>query len=384
MKKVFIGVDVSKEKLDATIIKRTEDQHEVAGYEVFENSKDGIRKLSGWVRKATKATKEECLYCAETTGGYDRLLCEQLYAKGHAIWRESALEIKRSSGLRRGKDDRADSKAIAEYAMRHADKAEPYRPTDKRLEELRELYLYRDSIVEEKKAKATRAKEIKATSASSPSATFMYKTSMEDVKRIESRIRECEKRIVRLIASDEGLSRNYGHVTSVKGISLVNGVALLVYTGNFTKFSNPNELATYYGVAPFRNQSGTSVNSRADVRCYSNRKLKGQLSQAALIAVLYNPTLKAYYDRLIAAGKPRGVALNNVKNKLLHIIFSLVKHDCDYEENHEWKRNERNGETEQGPTSSGRRKTSAEEASGVRQPASGLLAQKHAAETRLL
>ena len=331
MKKVFIGVDISKEKLDATIIEKTEERHEVTGYETFENSKDGIRKLSAWVRKTAKATKEDCLYCAETTGGYDRLLCEQLYAKGLSVWRESALEIKRSSGLRRGKDDKTDSKAIAEYAMRHADKAEPYRSADKRLEELRELYLYRDSLVEERKAKATRAKEIKATCANSLSASFMYKTSMEDVKRIEGRIRECEKRIVRLIASDEGLSRNYGHVTSVKGISLVNGVALLVYTANFTKFSNPNKLATYYGVAPFRNRSGSSVNSRAEVRCYSNRKLKGQLSQAALIATLYNPTLKAYHDRLIAAGKPRSVALNNVKNKLLHIIFSLVAHDCDYE-----------------------------------------------------
>ena len=383
MKKVFIGIDVSKEKLDATIIKKTEKQPEIAGYEVFDNSKDGIRKLSGWVRKTSKAGKDDCLYCAETTGGYDRLLCEQLYAKGYAVWRESALEIKRSSGLRRGKDDKADSKAIAEYAMRHADKAEPYRPADKKLEELKELYLYRDSLVEEKKVKATRAKEIKATSASSPSATFMYKTSMEDVKRIECRIRECEKRIKRLVASDKNLARNYGHVTSVKGVSLVNGVALLVYTGNFTKFGSPNKLATYYGVAPFRNQSGTSVNSRADVRCYCNRKLKGQLSQAALIASLYNPTLKAYYDRLIATGKPRGIALNNVKNKLLHIIFSLVEHDCDYEENHEWKKTVRNGKTEQNAELE-RRKPSAVEASGLRQPASGLLAQKYATETRLI
>ena len=91
MKKVFIGVDVSKEKLDATIIEKTEERHEVTGYETFENSKDGIRKLSAWVRKTAKATKEDCLYCAETTGGYDRLLCEQLYAKGLTVWRESAL-----------------------------------------------------------------------------------------------------------------------------------------------------------------------------------------------------------------------------------------------------------------------------------------------------
>lgn len=338
---------MSKEKLDATIIIKKEEQHEVAGYEMFENTKNGIVKLTSWVRKTTREPKDMCLYCAETTGGYDRLLCEQLFAKGHRIWRESALEIKRSIGLRRGKDDKADSKAIAEYAMRHEDKAELFRPADKKIEELRQLYLYRESLVEERKVKITRAKEIKATCVENPSLRFMYKTSVEDAEMIGKRIKECEARIKKLIAADDSLSRNYGHVTSINSISLVNGVAMLVFTENFTRFESPKQMATYYGVAPFRNQSGSSIDHRANVSRFSSTKLKSQISQAALIATVTNATLKAYYERMIKAGKPRGIALNNVKNKLIHIAFSLVKNDCDYEENHEWKRSQPNRKTEQ-------------------------------------
>lgn len=339
MKNSFIGIDVSKEKLDVTIIRKEEETVTTAGYQVFANSKTGLKDLLVWVRKNASRVKAECLFCLETTGSYDLLACNHLHAKGYDVWRESALEIKRSSGLRRGKDDRSDSEAIAEYAMRHADKMKPYTPEDRKMHELKQLYLYRDSLVEEKKAKLTRISEIKTTEEeNSWTLNFMYRTSMSDAERIQQTIDECEKRIRKLIKSDEALERNYSHITSIKGISIVNATAMLVYTGNFTKFEEPNQLATYCGVAPFRNQSGTSVNSKAYTKCYSNRKLGALLSQAAISAVRFSPDIKAYYDRLVAAGKPKGLALNNVRNKLIHIMFSLVRNGCDYEDGHEWKR----------------------------------------------
>lgn len=339
MKNSFIGIDVSKEKLDVTIIRKEEETVTTAGYQVFANSKTGLKDLLVWVRKNASRVKAECLFCLETTGSYDLLACNHLFSKGYDVWRESALEIKRSSGLRRGKDDKSDSKAIAEYAMRHADKMKPYRREDGKMHEIKQLYLYRDSLVEEKKAKLTRISEIKATEEeTSWTLSFMYRTSMEDVQRLQHTIDECEKRILKLIKSDEAMERNYNHITSIKGVSIVNATAMLVYTANFTKFEEPNQLATYCGVAPFRNQSGTSVNSKAYTKCYSNRKLGALLSQAAISAVRFSPDIKAYYDRLVAAGKPKGLALNNVRNKLIHIMFSLVKNGCDYEEGHEWKR----------------------------------------------
>ena len=178
MKNSFIGIDVSKEKLDVTIIRKEEETVTTAGYQVFANSKTGLKDLLVWVRKNASRVKAECLFCLETTGSYDLLACNHLFSKGYDVWRESALEIKRSSGLRRGKDDRSDSEAIAEYAMRHADKMKPYTPEDRKMHELKQLYLYRDSLVEERKAKLTRISEIKATEEeSSWTLNFMYRTS---------------------------------------------------------------------------------------------------------------------------------------------------------------------------------------------------------------
>ncbi len=111
----------------------------------------------------------------------------------------------------------------------------------------------------------------------------------------------------------------------------------MAYTNNFQNFDTANALATYMGLAAFREKSGTSVNKAVRVGCYSNRQLKAYITQAAKCAVRYNRRLADYYARLIAAGKHYGVALNNVKNKLVHILFSLVKHDCDYEVDHEEK-----------------------------------------------
>lgn len=62
--------------------------------------------------------------------------------------------------------------------------------------------------------------------------------------------------------------------------------------------------------------------------------LKAYISEAANVAVVHDCKMKAYYKRMVDKGKPRGVAMNNVKNKILHIAFALVRNDCDYEENH--------------------------------------------------
>ncbi|WP_417145551.1 transposase, partial [Porphyromonas sp.] len=98
------------------------------------------------------------------------------------------------------------------------------------------------------------------------------------------------------------------------------------------------KMASYCGIAPFYESSGSSVFHKANTGGYSNRRLKGILTQAARSAITHNPTLRQYYLRMKAQGKPYGVILNNVNNKLLHILFSLVLHDCDFELDHEAKR----------------------------------------------
>ena len=60
-----------------------------------------------------------------------------------------------------------------------------------------------------------------------------------------------------------------------------------------------------------------------------------------MCAKRYNEDIKAYYERLLAAGKPRRVAINDVRNKLVRIMYALAQNDCDYEPKHEEQHKQR-------------------------------------------
>lgn len=348
MKKIIIGLDVSKEKLDATAIKGifSENGIEQLDYCVFENSSKGYRSLLSWSKKLLPGVgSEDILLCCERTGNYDKDMCNYIYAHGYDIWRESALQIKLSSGVHKGKDDHADSLMIAEYAMRNFDKAIIYTPRDSRIEDLRKLLVYRASLVESKKQENVRMESMCTANDKSPAAKLLRRESRRNIERFNKGIKECENAIMDIIRENEDLKRTFNHIISVKSIGMINAIAFIVYTNNFTYFRTARQLASYYGVASFREKSGTSVNRRANVAFLSNHLLKSYISQAAECAVRTNGIYKDYYDRLDLKGKHYGIILNNVKNKLIHLVFSLVKNDCDFEYNHEFIRTWKNTQT---------------------------------------
>ncbi len=340
MKKYFIGVDVSKEKIDVSVVMRKEESGSIVrlGHSVFENRKRGFLQMLKWGKSLcdVRLTNENSLFCCETTGSYDLKLCHYVHTKELFMWRENAIQLKRSMGLRRGKNDIADAWAIAEYALRHEDKAVEFNPILPEVKELKILVNYRQVIVNNLKAAKVRAKETLDTSvATSDALRFIIREARKEIRSLEKRLKACEEQIRKLIAENDALNRNFKHLISVKGIGLVNAAALIAYTNNFKNFQTANALATYMGLTAFREMSGTSVNKAVKVGCYSNRQLKAYITAAAECAARYNPRISEYYNRMLSLGKHHGVALNNVKNKLVHILFSLVKHDCDYEENHE-------------------------------------------------
>lgn len=341
MKKIVIGIDVSKEKIDATAIDVRDIQLGVLklDYQVFDNRPMGFRRMLVWARHLIKgAGLEDVLFCCETTGGYDRLLCDYIYAKGQEIWRESALQIKRSMGLRKGKDDKADSLMIAEYAMRHMDKAVIYQTPSMTVRQLKELYLYRHKLVQTRTSAKVRMNELKATAGKSESMKFIVRDAEKHVRSLDKSIRECEKQILALIASDEDMQRNYDHIVSTPGVSIVNATALIAYTNNFKGITTANKAASYWGCAAFRERSGTSVDKKANVKYYSSALLKATLTQAAECTIKEHGIYHDYYLRLEKEGKPYGVIVNNIRNKLIHLTYSLVANDVDYERNHEFLR----------------------------------------------
>ena len=338
MKKIFIGIDFSKEKFDATVIK-VEGVEECAQrqHEVFDNKVSGFRRLLRWVKSvADEPDTDLWLFCGENTGGYSRALCNFLYGSGYDMWLENALSIKRSSALQRVKSDKADSGIIAEYAMRNYDQMRLYKPLGSNLKRLREVFLYRHNLVKLKVCITLRKGEKQFTQEKSDISRFMAMSSKHLISEFNKKIAECDKRIQQIIDEDEELQRNFEIITSVPGVGAQNAVCLMVYTDNFSRFDyDSRKIACYYGVAPFGRQSGTSVNTPAHVSPFANKLIKSLLTQAALASVNFCPQMAIYYHRLLEAGKKKPVAVNNVKNKLLHVITAMVrkgeKYNPDYD-----------------------------------------------------
>ena len=337
MKKSFVGIDFSKEKIDVAIIFAeglTETSMRL--FNEFKNSVSGYKQLVKWVEESSNETEPSLwLFCGENTGDYSKPLCNFLYGRGFDMWLENAKSIKDASGIRRLKSDRTDANMIAEYAMRNNDKAIVYEPLSESLSQLRELFLYRQMVVRHRCSFQVRRGEKRLNMEKSPVKTMISQSGRHIVTELNKEIEKIDKRIAELIDSDEELAQVFTIVTSIPGIGTQNAVCLMVYTDNFRRFNfDSRKIACYYGIAPFGRDSGTSVHTDPHVHYMANRQIKAMLSQAALSAAKFNPVIASYYSRLIERGKKRQIALNNVKNKLVHIVTAMVRNkqlfDKDY------------------------------------------------------
>lgn len=326
MKKFFIGIDFSKEKFDATMISLSHDDAESSVHGVFPNTKDGYRSLRKWVAdNSGSRDKSSMLFCGEHTGVYSTGLTVWLHGRGYDVGLVNPYAVKHSMGLVRGKSDKADSAAIARYCMDHRRELRLFRPLCGELQCIKALLSMRETLVDSRNRISVPMRESSSLWVGTPAMTVIRRK----VERITEEIRDVEKDIVALMdgmaESSPELHDNYEVLMSFKGVSTINTMAMLVFTDNFTKFDTPRQMMCYWGVAPFRRQSGSSVHSSPHVSHFANKWLKKIFSEAAASAILWNAPIRAYYERLLRRGKHQCVARNNVKGKMINILFSMVR-----------------------------------------------------------
>ena len=243
----------------------------------------------------------------------------------------SPLHLKYSLGLRRGKSDPADAADIARYSFVNRVELKPTSlPSDKILM-LKSLLGLRTRLVKSTHGITVAAKELSGFEKAVVS-TDVTKYSKNATVHLVKLKRIVEKRMLEIIQSDKELNRLYDLVTSVKGAGFVTANALLVYTVGFTAFENSRQFAVYTGLAPFGRKSGTSLNVPASVSHLANKRLKGWISNGAMIAQNHDKELAAYYLRRIKEGKNKYAVQNAIRNKFLHRIFAVVKRGTPYVE----------------------------------------------------
>lgn len=327
----FIGIDVSKKTLDFSLVS----EGKVLLHLKVENNKEGIKSFFKKIRKDFRINYQESIFCLEPNGIYNNILINELIGIKANIWVESALQIKQSQGMVRGKNDKIDSCRIALYAYRHQEKFIAWNPPRETISKIKLLLVLRSRIVEAIKQLATPV-GVDAEIFFSKSDLKLSRNSCESsIKAMKNDVRLIEKQIKELISQDENLKKLFKIVMSIEGIGLIIASTIIVATNEFKNFENAKKFSCYSGVVPFEHSSGSSIRGRTKVSHLANKNVKKMLHLAAITCIRKDGEFKEYYDRKVSEGKHKMSVINAIRNKIVLRIFACVRDNRIFEKKHQ-------------------------------------------------
>lgn len=313
------GIDLSMEKFDVNFI-------DAKGNENEKEVKNGVVSISKFLSTVPK----DGILCAEHTGAYGDLLVYLCNQEEIPIALVPGYTMKHSLGLLKGKTDPIDSRRIREYGERFTDKLVFSEYDKESIVELKQLNTLRSQLVKARKTLLTSEKGRRHLPMQSVSVHNHLKPVLSG---LDTEITAVEEEIEALIKSDEDLNENYELVKSIKGIGPVITTDILIKTGNFKNIDTARKAASYAGVCPFPNTSGKMV-GKSKTSPFADKKLKSLLYMGAKSAVKHNKEYRLYYLRKQLEGKPHYLIMNNISNKMLRTIYSVVKNKTPYSQDH--------------------------------------------------
>ena len=319
--KLFAGIDISKGWIDVAII-----MDKTTMSRQFGNCKKEYRSMLSWLK--TFSSPSEMLLCTEHTGVYGMPLWSYLAEHKISFVVENPLQIKRSMGLRRSKSDKADAVMIARYIKLHQSESRLYKVPARIIDRLKVIFSHRERLLKIKHLLTVANQEI-----SSFTPKDVCKEMSADSKTlltiVEARIHKAERLLENILFCDAETKRIYQLITSVPGVGLITGIYLIIVTRNFTIMENSRKLSRYGGMSPEKDQSGI-VKRKDKVSSIGNKKLKALLSSCVSSNLRYDIETKEYHQRKLKEGKPDGIVINNLKNKILHRVYAVVNRGTPY------------------------------------------------------
>jgi len=316
----FIGVDVSKNKLDFAVLM----DRQFLLHRVIDNNQEAVTAFMEELGKLERFRIQNALFCMEQTGYYCNPLLEALQKLKATIVVENPVQIKSSLGVLRGKNDKVDAIRIAQYAQRHRDELRLWVPRREVISRLVNLFSMRNRLLGVSVAlKMPLKEELKFIK---KGAQLENKLSCrESLKAITADLAQIDQKIASVIAQDSYLEALMEIICSVPSIGPVTALQIIICTNEFRDISDPKKFACYAGVAPFKNESGGSA-ARAKVSHIANKKMKSLLHICAMGSLRYDKEMQSYYKRKTAdEGKNGMVVINAIRYKLILRVFACVR-----------------------------------------------------------
>jgi transposase len=295
---IHFGVDFAKEKFD---------YHGANLRGTLPNTPAGHRRFLALLPRGVH------LIC-ESTGSCHRALVAAAHAAGVAVTVANPRQVRAfAEGLgRQAKTDPLDAQSLYDFGRLAEPKADVAPSATQTA--LADLVVARQQTVLERSALKMQAAQ--------QSLPLLQALSLARLKLLDTQIKKLEAAIAKTLAAEEALARAAARLAEVKGVGALGAatcLALCPELGTLTR----GEAASLLGVAPFNHDSGQLKGQRHIAG--GRFRLRCALYMAALSAARANPILRAFYQRLRAAGKPAKVALTAVMRKLFILLNHLLK-----------------------------------------------------------
>jgi len=300
----FGGIDVSKDRLDVMILpdeKCSAVSNDSAGWAEL------VEKLRGFSIAAIGI---------EASGGYERGVMRALLAAGISVRQVNPFKLRqfaRASGVL-AKSDPLDARMIASFVA-----IMPTRPAQRpapAAERLTEMLAVRRQLSAEKIAAENAARLLEDA--------MLQRLSRRRVARLATDIEMLDERLIEVVAADPALAHRYRLLISMPGVGPVLACTLVGLLPELGRL-NRHQIAALVGVAPYAFESGTLKGRRS---IWGGRAhIRRVLYMAAMSAGNWNPVLKAFHDRLRAAGKLPKVAIVAVMRKMITTLNAMVRDD---------------------------------------------------------
>lgn len=238
-------------------------------------------------------------------------------------------------GVVRGKSDRLDAERIADYSIRHGDKIRLYHPRRLPVKRLAYLIGLRRLLMKMKKMIHNSLVGTRDTVDRQYSLNVDFLSS-DTVIGIDESIKQVEREMLMTIKQDSELAVLFNLIKTVPFIGDVVAILLICYTDEFTKFKTGKQLSSYVGVVPFRYSSGVSMGGSGHASKASNWILRQNLFMAALSSIRNSRELADYYVRKVKEGKHKRLVINNIMNKILLQVATVVRRRRPYDEDYDY------------------------------------------------
>jgi transposase len=329
----YLGMDVSKLWFDITVMCVTNHQKQPTISERFDNTEAGLKLLDKWLRKHKVSFDENSLLVIENTGVYHRLIWKYCSSHGLPLHIGNATHIKYSFGIARGKNDKIDSQRLCAYAFKNADELKATPVLNPVFIKLKDLMTSRSRLLAQQNSIKVYLKELKLSN-NKETQQLIEQAHQAALEGLKQSLKTIQQQIKQIVNQNEAIKRNYELLLSVPGIGHLTALYIICCTNNFICKITGKQLASYAGVAPFGNTSGTSIKGKDKVHKMANKELKTLLHMGAVSAITHYPEFKDYYERKVKEGKHELSVLNAIRSKIVLRAVAVVNNQQKYVSNY--------------------------------------------------